>query len=102
MAKKPPPDLSEEQRQAIKQLADEVQFAHKMGLRGPQRAREKPTTSDPYLHEEFRLPRENARQKVREYRRSFPEAAYQTELEKFGELPDGRILFVMKRLRSAD
>jgi hypothetical protein len=55
-----------------------------------------------FRRETFTLPREEARQKAREFLRRFPKAAYMTEVESWRELPDGRIEFTMRRLPSAD
>jgi hypothetical protein len=50
----------------------------------------------------FTLPREEAREKAREFFSRFPKAAYMTEIEWWRELDDGRIEFTMRRLPSAD
>ena len=50
----------------------------------------------------FTLPRDEAREKAREFFSRFPKAAYMTEIEWWRELDDGRIEFTMRRLPSAD
>jgi hypothetical protein len=55
-----------------------------------------------WQRETFTLPREEAREKAREWFSRFPKAAYMTEIEWWRELEDGRIEFIMRRLPSAD
>ena len=62
----------------------------------------RPRRVEGFRHETFALPREAAREKAREQFRRFPKAAYQTAIESWRELPDGRIEFTMRRLPSAD
>lgn len=50
----------------------------------------------------FTLPREEARQAVREYRRRYPAEAYMTAIEHWEELADGRIAVTMRRLPTSD
>lgn len=50
----------------------------------------------------FTLPRDEAREKAREFFSRFPKAAYMTEIEWWRELDDGRIEFTMRRLPTAD
>ena len=50
----------------------------------------------------FTLPRNEARDKAREWFSRFPKAAYMTEIEFWRELADGRIEFTIRRLPSAD
>src|ERR1700722_17870229 len=57
---------------------------------------------DGYVRETFSLPREQARAKAKAFLRSYPKAAYMSEGERWGELPDGAIEFTMRRLRTAD
>lgn len=57
---------------------------------------------DAWRRESFTLPREQAREKAREFFQTFPKAAYMTEIESWRELDDGRIEFTMRRLPSAD
>jgi hypothetical protein len=63
-------------------------------------SRRKP--DDGFLRETFRLPREAARTRAREFLSRFPKAAYMSGVESWRQLPDGDIEFTMRRLRSAD
>ena len=54
---------------------------------------------DGYVRE---IPREQARAKAKAFLRSYPKAAYMSEVEQWRELPDGAIEFTMRRLRTAD
>jgi hypothetical protein len=58
--------------------------------------------SDGFVRETFSLPREQARVKAREFLKSYPRAAYMSEVERWRELPNGSIEFTMRRLRTAD
>lgn len=58
-----------------------------------------PTPQD-WIKETFTLPREEARQAVRTYRQQYPKAAYQTDIDHWQELSDGRIQVTMRRLRA--
>lgn len=55
-----------------------------------------------FVRETFRMNREDARQKAREWFEKWPKAAYWTEVESWRVLPDERIEFTMRRLPSAD
>ena len=55
-----------------------------------------------WRRETFCLPRNEAREKAREWFERFPKAAYMTEIESWRVLPDDRIEFVIRRLPSAD
>jgi hypothetical protein len=44
----------------------------------------------------------NRRVKAKAFLRSYPQAAYMSEVERWRELPDGAIEFTMRRLRTAD
>jgi hypothetical protein len=55
-----------------------------------------------WRRETFRLPREAARDKAREWFERFPKAAYMTEIEFWRELDDDVIEFTIRRLPSAD
>ncbi len=57
---------------------------------------------DGFLRESFVLPRPAARAKAREFLDRYPAAGYMSRVERWRELPDGRIEFTMQRLRSAD
>jgi hypothetical protein len=63
-------------------------------------ARRKP--SDGYLRETFKLPREQARQKARDFLARYPKGGYMSAVESWRELPSGEIEFTMRRLPSAD
>ncbi len=71
--------------------------ARRLGVRGAKQA-----AIDGWRRETFTLPREQAREKAREWFDNFPKAAYMTEVEFWRELVDGRIEFTMRRLPSAD
>lgn len=58
--------------------------------------------SDGYLRETFRLPREQARQKARDFLARYPKGGYMSVVESWRELPGGEIEFTMRRLPSAD
>jgi hypothetical protein len=60
------------------------------------------TRHNMWRRETFTLPREEAREKAREFFTRFPKAAYMTEVESWRELADGQIEFTMRRLPSAD
>ncbi|MBV1700951.1 MAG: hypothetical protein KGQ46_03925 [Hyphomicrobiales bacterium] len=55
-----------------------------------------------WRRETFTLPREEARQKAREWFDQYPKAAYMTEVEFWRDLGDDRIEFTLRRLPSAD
>ena len=57
---------------------------------------------DGFVRQEFRQPREIARQTARAFLDQFPKPAYMSEVEHWRELPNGDIEFTMRRLRSAD
>jgi hypothetical protein len=57
---------------------------------------------DGFVREQFRQPRETARKTARAFLERFPKQAYMSEVERWRELPDGDIEFIMRRLRSAD
>jgi hypothetical protein len=63
-------------------------------------ARRKP--DDGYLRETFRLPRDKARARARNFLDRYPKAAYMSAVESWRELPGGDIEFTMRRLASAD
>lgn len=58
--------------------------------------------ADAFIRETYRLEREAARAKAREWFDTWPKAAYWTEVESWRALPDDRIEFTMRRLPSAD
>ncbi len=55
-----------------------------------------------FVRETFRLPREDARAKAREWFDTWPKAAYWTEVESWRLLPDDNVEFTMRRLPTAD
>jgi hypothetical protein len=57
---------------------------------------------DGFIRETFSLPREEARARARAFLKSYPKAAYMSEVERWRELPNGAIEFTMRRLRTAD
>ena len=57
---------------------------------------------DGFLRETFTLPVEDARAKAREILSAFPAGGYMTIVEKWRQLPDGKIEFTMRRLPTAD
>ena len=57
---------------------------------------------DGYLRETFKLPRDKARLKARDFLTRYPKAGYMSAVESWRELPSGEIEFTMRRLRSAD
>jgi hypothetical protein len=57
---------------------------------------------DGFVRESFSLPREQARAKAKAFLKSYPAAAYMSEVERWRELPDGSIEFTMRRLPTAD
>ena len=58
--------------------------------------------ADGFVRETFTLPRDQAREKARDYFARFPKAGYMSSVESWRELPEGVIEFTMRRLRSAD
>ena len=63
-------------------------------------SRRKP--DDGYLRQTFKLPRDKARVKARDFLDRYPKAAYMSAVESWRELPGGEIEFTMRRLASAD
>ena len=57
---------------------------------------------DGLLRETFTLPVEAARVKARQILDEFPQDGYMTIVERWRQLPDGQIEFMMRRLRVAD
>ncbi len=66
------------------------------------RNRPRQSTGGGWQRDTFTLPRQEAREKAREWFNRFPKAAYMTEIEWWRELDDGRIEFTIRRLPSAD
>ena len=65
-------------------------------------ARQARSTPDGFVRETFSLPREEARARAEAFLKSYPKAAYMSEVERWRELPGGAIEFTRRRLRSAD
>lgn len=55
-----------------------------------------------FVRETFRLARDDARAKAREWFETFPKAAYWTEVESWRLLDGDEVEFTMRRLPSAD
>jgi hypothetical protein len=64
--------------------------------------RKRASVDDGYVRETFTLPREEARATARLWLSRWPAAAYMSEVEWWRELPEDRIEFRMRRLKSAD
>jgi hypothetical protein len=60
------------------------------------------TAPDGFIRETFSLPRQEARERARDFLKKYPKAAYMSEVERWRELPGDAIEFTMRRLRSAD
>lgn len=60
------------------------------------------STRGHFVRETYRLSREEARKKAREWFNDFPKAAYWTEVESWRQLDGGEIEFTMRRLPTAD
>jgi hypothetical protein len=58
--------------------------------------------ADGYLRETFKLPRDKARAKARDFLTRYPKAGYMSAVESWRELDGGEIEFTMRRLPSAD
>ncbi|HUH50301.1 MAG TPA: hypothetical protein VLZ56_10675 [Mycoplana sp.] len=59
-------------------------------------------TRDGFLRETFKLPRDDARAKAREWFERWPRQAYWTEIESWCEQPGDVIEFTIRRLPTAD
>ena len=79
-----------------------LESRHVLSPKGPRRPHGRPWPARRYVRETFSLPREQARAKAKAFLRSYPKAAYMSEVEWWRELPDGAIEFTMRRLRTAD
>lgn len=55
-----------------------------------------------WVYKTFKLPREQARQAVKDYIREFPKPAYWTKIDHWKELADDHIEVTLRRLPSAD
>lgn len=60
------------------------------------------STRSHFVRETYRLSRDEARQKAREWFDAFPKAAYWTEVESWRQLDGDQIEFTMRRLPTAD
>jgi len=76
--------------------------ARRLGARTLKRAESGAAQRSSWRRETYVLPRDEARDKAREWFIKFPKAAYMTEIEFWRELADGRIEFIIRRLPSAD
>jgi hypothetical protein len=65
-------------------------------------ARRARNAQDGFVRETFSLPRQEARAQAKAFLKSYPKAAYMSEVERWRELPDGAIEFTMRWLRTAD
>jgi len=61
-------------------------------------ARRRRNAPDGFIRETFLLPREEARAKATLFLKSYPTAAYMSEVERWRELPDGAIEFTIQRI----
>ncbi|MGB8277327.1 MAG: hypothetical protein WCF20_05255 [Methylovirgula sp.] len=77
-------------------------MARRFGERAAKRAETGAAKRESWRRETYTLPRDEARDKAREWFTKFPKAAYMTEIEFWRELADGRIEFTIRRLPSAD
>lgn len=77
-------------------------IARRLAALAAKRAESSAAQSASWRRETFTLPRDEARDKAREWFTKFPKAAYMTEIEFWRELADGRIEFTIRRLPSAD
>lgn len=59
-------------------------------------------TAGAFIRETYRMSREEARSKAKEWFSTWPKAAYWTEVESWRPLPDDKIEFTMRRLPTAD
>ena len=58
--------------------------------------------SDGFIRQTYALPRDEARDRARDWFHRYPKAAYMTRVESWRQLPDGFIEFTMRRLPTAD
>jgi len=72
--------------------------------RSIERGRASPSAKgrDGFVRETFRLPRQDARDKAREWFDRWPKQAYWTEIESWFERPGDIIEFTIRRLPTAD
>jgi hypothetical protein len=55
-----------------------------------------------FIRQTYALPRQEARERARDWLSRYPKSAYMTMVESWRELADGRIEFTMRRLPTAD
>ena len=77
-------------------------YRHPRDLADSLARRRKAGADDGFLRETFTQPREEARQTARAFLDRWPAAAYMSAVDSWREMPNGRIEFTMKRLKSAD
>ena len=78
-------------------------IARRLAARSGRHLRQAPQEAGSgWRRETFRLPRDEAREKAREWFDRFPKAAYMTEVEFWREMPGDEIEFTIRRLPSAD
>jgi hypothetical protein len=77
-------------------------LARRVGEQAAKRAERGAAQRSSWRRTTYTLPRDEARDKAREWFTKFPKAAYMTEIEFWRELSDGRIEFTIRRLPSAD
>jgi hypothetical protein len=78
------------------------ELARSLAQRGRAYQRARQESDGAWRRETFTMPRQEAREKAREWFNAFPKQAYMTEIESWRELADGQIEFTMRRLPSAD
>ena len=76
--------------------------ARSLAERSRRHARAQQSPASAWRRETFTMPRQEAREKAREWFALFPKAAYMTEIESLRELNDGQIEFTIRRLPTAD
>lgn len=76
--------------------------AQRRALRKARRAAVMRKDEDGLKRERYTLPREEAREKAREFFRRYPKSAYWSRVESWGETRDGKIAFTLCRLPTAD
>ncbi|HAP13299.1 MAG TPA: hypothetical protein DEA80_17265 [Afipia sp.] len=77
-------------------------YRHPRDLADEMARRRKARADDGFVRESFTLDRPEARQTARAFLDRWPAAAYMSAVDTWRELPNGRIEFTMRRLKSAD
>lgn len=77
-------------------------YRHPKDLADEMARRRKAWADDGFVRERFTLDRLEARKTARAFLDRWPSAAYMSAVDNWRELPNGRIEFTMKRLKSAD